>query len=78
MNRWSYFHPVTFLSYVRRLSDKHKLYSSAINIYSSILSDEHFPVFCSDGKIFPLTLQNVVGFLLPLLHHFVLPKFFFA
>jgi hypothetical protein len=41
-NRWSYFYLVTFLSYVRRLSDEHK---SVINIYSSVFYRQIFGLF---------------------------------
>jgi hypothetical protein len=46
MNTWPCVRLVTFLSYVRRLPDEHKLCSSAINIYSSIFGRQIslFPV----------------------------------
>jgi hypothetical protein len=44
-NRLPYFHPVTFLSYIHRLSDEHKLCSSAINIYSSVFDRRTFSCF---------------------------------
>jgi hypothetical protein len=37
-NRWTYFYPIMFLSYIRWLLDKYKLYSSVINIYLLVFS----------------------------------------
>jgi hypothetical protein len=45
INRWPYVRPVTFHSYVHRLSDEHKLGSSAINIYSSVFDQRLFLSF---------------------------------